>query len=60
MSLKLAKLLTAERCFHVYFSHSITVGNRRSEMIQEVPQAEEEKGDEEKKDEEKPVEKTGT
>lgn len=29
-------------------------------MIQEVPQAEEEKGDEEKKDDEKPVEKTGT
>ena len=29
-------------------------------MIQEVPQAEEEKRDEEKKDDEKPVEKTGT
>ena len=42
---------------------SVTVGNRRSEMIQEVPQVEEEKGDEEKKDDEKPVEskeKTGT
>jgi len=39
---------------------TFAVGNRRSEMIQEVPQAEEEKGDEEKKDDEKPVEKTGT
>jgi len=29
-------------------------------MIEEVPQAEEEKGEEEKKDDEKPVEKTGT
>ena len=38
----------------------ITVGNRRSDMIEEVPQAEEEKGEEEKKDDEKPVEKTGT
>ena len=38
----------------------ITVGNRRSEIIEEVPQAEEEKGEEEKKDDEKPVEKTGT
>lgn len=38
----------------------VTVGNRRSEMIEEVPQAEEEKGEEEKKDDEKPVEKTGT
>jgi len=39
----------------------ITVGNRRSDMIEEVPQVEEEKGEEEeKKDDEKPVEKTGT
>lgn len=44
----------------LHFSSTIIVGNRRSEMIQEVPQAEEEKGDEEKKDDEKPVEKTGT
>lgn len=59
---KLVKLLTAARCVHIYciFFSSIIEGNRRSEMIQEVPQAEEEKGDEEKKDDEKPVEKTGT
>lgn len=44
----------------LHFFSSIIEGNRRSEMIQEVPQAEEEKGDEEKKDDEKPVEKTGT
>ena len=49
------------RSVHVYciFPPS-PLGNRRSDMIQEVPQAEEEKGDEEKKDHEKPVEKTGT
>lgn len=35
------------------------VGNRRSDVIEEVPKVDEEKEDE-KKDEEKPFEKTGT
>lgn len=48
------------RCVFMLIASTFAVGNRRSEMIQEVPQAEEEKGDEEKKDDEKPVEKTGT
>ena len=46
--------------FHKFLISLSIVGNRRTEIIEEVPKVEEEKGEEEKRDEEKPLEKTGT